>query len=305
MYQRDAFFDRLYEIAKEDRDVVLVVADMAAPALDKYRRDLPHQFINVGIAEQNAILIVSGLALSGKKVYVYAISPFITLRCLEQIRVSNGINEIPITILGMGTGLGYECDGPTHHLIEDIAIMRAIPNIKVVSLTDSVMAAAFVDITYNRISGTYYLRLEKEDMPSLYDAGFGFSQGMARIVIGSKDMIFATGPMVHVAKDVAEKLGGIGVIDIFEFPVRAQQFIEMAKDAENIITLEEHFLPGGLGSAACEILSDYHLPVRVKRLGLVHRYDYSHKYGGREVMRAHHGIDKASIEREVKTFLRR
>ncbi|MGE5294008.1 MAG: hypothetical protein ACM3VT_04215, partial [Solirubrobacterales bacterium] len=159
MTQRDAFFERLYELARKDKDIVIVAADMSAPALDQFRTDLPGQFVNVGIAEQNAIQIASGLAMTGKKAFAYAISPFITLRCLEQIRVSNGIMGIPITIVGMGTGFSYCSDGPTHHLIEDLAIMRAIPNIRIMNVTDNVMARSLADMTCGGIEGATYIRL--------------------------------------------------------------------------------------------------------------------------------------------------
>ena len=139
--QRDAFWSRVYEAAREDRDIVVITADMGAPALDAFRSDLPAQFINVGIAEQNAVSVGTGLALAGKKVFVYAIAPFITLRCLEQIRVGQGIMGIPLTLVGVGAGFGYEESGPTHHLVEDIAVMRAIPGLTVHSVSDAVMAA--------------------------------------------------------------------------------------------------------------------------------------------------------------------
>ena len=134
--QRDAFWSRGYEAAREDRDIVVITADMGAPALDAFRSDLPAQFINVGIAEQNAVSVGTGLALAGKKVFVYAIAPFITLRCLEQIRVGQGIMGIPLTLVGVGAGFGYEDSGPTHHLVEDLAVMRAMPNMTVVAPGD-------------------------------------------------------------------------------------------------------------------------------------------------------------------------
>ena len=182
--QRDAFFDRLYQLARNDRDIVIVAADMSAPSLDKFRRDLPAQFVNVGIAEQNAILIASGLSISGKKAFAYAIAPFITLRCLEQIRVNNAIMGIPITIVGMGTGLSYSSDGPTHHLIEDLACMRVFPNIRIISVTDSVMASACADEAYKATSSTY-IRLDKDMYPDLYPPDTDFSAGLSRVIVGN------------------------------------------------------------------------------------------------------------------------
>ncbi|UCC98615.1 MAG: hypothetical protein JSW66_01720 [Phycisphaerales bacterium] len=305
--QRDAFFDRLYELAREDVNIVIVAADMSAPALDKFRRDLPAQFVNVGIAEQNAIVIASGLALTGKKVFAYAIAPFITLRCLEQIRVANAIMHIPITIVGMGTGLSYDSDGPTHHLIEDVAVLRAFANIEIHSITDAVMAAAYADISCTKKKANY-IRLDKDFYPVIYDGGFDFSHGLARLREGKDNIIIATGPMVHVANAIAGSPGfeglDIGVVDVFEIPINESTLLETIDGVKKIITLEEHFLPGGLGSAICEILNDNEMPVPVKRLGLDINAGYQHcyKYGGRELIRRCHGIDRRSLEQAISEY---
>src|SRR5208337_802879 len=168
--QRDAFWEALYEVAKDNHDVIVISADMGAPALDVFKRDLPGQFLNVGIAEQNAITIAAGLSLAGKKVFTYAIAPFITLRCLEQIRVENAIMNIPITIVGVGAGFGYPDSGPTHHLVEDIAILRAMPHITINSMTDGVMSSAFAQLSCTG-KNTNYIRLERQQFPDLYQPG--------------------------------------------------------------------------------------------------------------------------------------
>lgn len=302
--QRDAFFQKLYERARQDPNIVIVAADMSAPALDKFRKDLPAQFVNVGIAEQNAIVIASGLALAGKKVFAYAIAPFITLRCLEQIRVENGIMNIPITIVGMGTGLSYDSDGPTHHLIEDIAVLRAFPNIEIDSMTDCVMAEAYADLSCDKKT-TNYIRLDKDFHPTVYQSDFDFSRGMAKLREGGENVIISTGPMTHVANEIANSRKfedmDIAVVDVFEIPIKESALLEMIDGARKIITLEEHFLPGGLGSAVCEILNDNEVPVFVKRLGLDINAGYKHcyKYGGRELIRGCHGIDRRGVEQAV------
>ncbi|MCP4653314.1 MAG: 1-deoxy-D-xylulose-5-phosphate synthase [Candidatus Omnitrophica bacterium] len=300
--QRDVFFDRVYELARVDRDVIIVSADMSAPALDKFRRDLPMQFVNVGIAEQNAILIASGLAKEGKKVFCYAIAPFITLRCLEQIRVNSCINEIPITIVGMGVGLGYHSDGPTHHLIEDVAIMRSFPGINILNTTDNIMAASLVSIAANS-SVTNYIRLDKDFHDDVYSAGADFSSGLNKIKEGRK-MIVATGAMVHSACEIAAS--DYGVIDLFQIPINREAFIEAINGVEKIITLEEHFLAGGMGSAVCELFNDCDIKISVKRLGLNARagYESCYKYGGREIIRDNFGLGFESIKEEANNFFK-
>lgn len=309
-FQRDAFFDRLYERAKEDKDIVLVVADMSAPALDKFRLELPGQFVNVGIAEQNAIQIASGLALSGKKVFAYAISPFITLRALEQIRVSNCIMAIPITIVGMGTGLSYENDGPTHHLVEDIAVMRAFPNMTIYNITDNNMATAIVDICCDS-GDVNYVRLDKDAYPEIYGIDYDFLSGLFRSWEDKETFILTSGVMAHVGFAVVDSLRlkkdiAVGIMDIFRIPINKPVFLNGIKDAKRLITLEEHFLAGGLGSAVCEILVDERITTPLLRIGMKMEdgYKFSYKYGGRGIIRKHHGIDAESVEAKIIDFIK-
>ena len=304
--QRDAFWTRVYEIAKQHRDVVAISADMGAPALDDFRRNLPSQFVNVGIAEQNAILVASGLCMTGKNVFVYAIAPFIVLRCLEQTRVLNAIMDNPITIVGVGAGFGYEDSGPTHHITEDIAIMRAMPRIEVNSITDSVMASAFADISYN-MKTTNYVRLDRLLSPDVYHANSDFSEGLSVLKKSNDVYIVATGNMVHAALEIARHLEKrkihVGVIDVYKIPINTSTFIKLIRKSKKLISLEEHFLPGGLGSAVCEVLNDNNVFVPLKRLGLPIDKNYCYKYGGRETIRGYYGVDKRSIEKEVINFV--
>ena len=310
--QRDAFWNKVYERAQTDKNVIVVSADMGAPALDKFRKDFPQQFVNVGIAEQNGILIATGLVLTGKKVFVYAIAPFITLRCLEQIRVNNAIMNIPLTLVGVGAGFGYEDSGPTHHIIEDIAIMRAMPHITINSISDSIMASAFADISCD-MKTTNYVRLDRLVLPQLYDENTDFSQGLS-ILKNSKDYyIISTGSMIHSALDVARQLEKenieIGVIDVYTLPMQESIFVKAVQMAKKLITLEEHFLPGGFGSAVCEVLQDNNLVIPVKRIGLSHDKGYCYQYGGRnkgrDVIRTYYGLDIMTVKKTVKQFLDR
>lgn len=307
VYQRDAFWSEIYKIAKIDKDVVVISADMGAPSLDAFRKDLASQFINAGIAEQNATLIASGLTLMGKKVYTYGIAPFVTLRCLEQVRVENAIMGIPITIVGVGTSFGYDDSGPTHHLIEDIAIMRAMPNIDIYSITDSVMAKELAHITHHS-KRTSYLRVERKLYPNIYDENSDFSQSFATLFPGEADIILSTGSMTFVAIEIADELNrqgfSIGVIDVYKFPVNEGLLIEKLKNARKIFSLEEHFLPGGFGSMIAEILVDNDIRIPLKRLGLSHAKSYCYQYGGREEIRKYYGIGKEDIKMAILSKLR-
>jgi len=300
---RDSFWSRLYDIAKKDRDVIILAADMGAPALDKFKRDLSSQFVNTGIAEQNTILIASGLTLGGKKVFAYAIAPFITLRCYEQIKVELAAMNIPVTLVGVGAGFSYDESGPTHHTLEDLSIMRTLPNITINNITDNVMATAFADISYKSTSPNY-IRLDRELLPIIYKKGSDFSAGLT-VLKESKDVyIVATGNMVHRALEVTEELKkhslDVGLIDLYTFPINEKLFLEVVGKAKRIITLEEHILFGGLGSAVAEVLADNDKFIPMKRIGLNLRKGYCYKYGGRGNIQSLYCLDKKNI---LKTIL--
>lgn len=301
--QRDAFWNRVYELAKENHDIIVISADMGAPALDKFRRDLSGQFINTGIAEQNTILIAAGLALEGKKVFATAIAPFITLRCYEQIRVNLAGMKIPVTLVGVGAGFSYDDSGPTHHSLEDVSIMRILPNMMVNTATDSIMAAGFVDLSL-KMSGPNYVRLDRKILPTIYQKGSDFSSGLTVLKPVKEITIVANGNMVHRALEVAEELKRhsveIGVIDLYTLPINEELFLKTIENSRIIITLEEHTLPGGLGSAVAEVLVDNRKRIFLKRIGLDLRKGYCYKYGGRESIQSLYGLDKNTL---VKTIL--
>ncbi|HAM39142.1 MAG TPA: 1-deoxy-D-xylulose-5-phosphate synthase [Elusimicrobia bacterium] len=306
--QRDAFWDKILEKARADKNVIVISADMGAPSLDVIRKELPSQFINVGIAEQNAIIIGAGLALTGKKVFVYAIAPFITIRCLEQIRVECGIMNIPMTIVGVGVGFGYEDSGPTHHLLEDIAMMRCLPNMTIHTMTDSNMSSSFGEIAYESNSPNY-IRVYRQTLPDIYDKNHDFRKGLS-VLKKSKDYyIVSCGSMTHTAIEVSEKLAknkiNIGVIDAYTIPINQKLFLDTIKGVKKIITMEENFLPGGLGSTICEILSDNEISIPVKRLGLPLEKAYCYEYGGRDIIRAFYGLDNNNMERKIKEFIKK
>ena len=299
---RDAFWSRLYEIAKNNKDIVVISADMGAPALDNFRRDLPGQFVNTGIAEQNTILIAVGLALEGKKVFATAIAPFISLRCYEQIRVNLAGMKLPVTLVGVGAGFSYNDSGPTHHTLEDVSIMRILPNMIVNTATDSVMTAGFTDLSL-KMSGPNYVRLDRKILPNIYEQETDFSQGLAVLKPVKEINIVATGNMVHRALEVSEELKKqgleIGVIDLYTLPINEKLFLDTINNAKKIVTLEEHTLPGGLGGAVVEVLADNNKFIPIKRIGLDLRKGYCYKYGGRANIQSLYGLDKESLTKTI------
>lgn len=304
--QRDAFFNKLYEIAKKDRDVILVSADMGAPSLDKFREDLSRQYVNVGIAEQNMVTVATGLALGGKTVFMYAIMPFVTLRCYEMLKVELSMMNIPVTAVGVGSGISYDDSGPTHHSTEDIAIMRALPNMTILNSTDSIMAAKFAKMTC-KISGPHYVRLDRGKLPPLYKPDSDFSAGLTSFKTGKDVCIVATGNMVHRAIEISSSLAehsvDAGVVDLYRLkPINEKLLLKSIEPSKCIVSLEENFLNGGMGSAVAEVLVDNNKPMQLKRFGLPDEYIF--KYGGRNNMQTLGRLDNDSITKSILKWLK-
>lgn len=291
---RDAFFDKVYDLMLKDKNIMVVSADMGAPSLDKIRA-LKDQFLNVGIAEQNMITIASGLALSGKKVFVYAIMPFATLRCYEMIKCCICLMNLPVTIVGVGAGFGYSDSGPTHHSTEDISIMRALPYMNILSPSNSDMASFMVSVP----DKPAYVRLDRDVLPYI-NRGSSWEvrcpdEGMDYLREG-KTTIITTGNMVHTAL----KIKKCGVLDLYKLkPVNEKLLLRHMEKMERIVTLEEHVLAGGLGSLVAEIMADNGILKPLKRIGIKDKYVYDY---GRERLQEICEIDVGSITRTIQNW---
>jgi transketolase len=297
---RDSFINEVYNFAKEDREVMIVSADMGAPSLDKFRIELGSQFLNVGIAEENMISVASGLASEGKKPYTIAIMPFTTSRCHEFIKLNLGLMKIPVRVIGIGTGFSYDDSGPTHHTTEDIAIMRAIPNLTIFSPSDSVSAAKIAKISYRENKPTY-IRLDRKVQPLIYDENETFEAGFKELRKGFDICIISTGNMVSEAIKVAKKLEEtgkiIGVIDLYRLKPINPEIIKILSKYQKIISLEEQLLDGGFGSIISELITDNSLQLKLKRIGLS---NYIYCYGGRENIQKVCKIDADSVVKEIE-----
>jgi len=300
---RDAFFDALYEIAKRDRDVVFLTADTGAWSLNRFRSDFPDQFINMGIAEQNMVSVAAGLTLSGKKVFIYAIIPFVTQRCFEQIKIDLCAMGLPVTIVGSGPGLAYASDGPTHHAVEDVSVMRALPGVTIFSPCDQYSAAASAMLSYES-DGPVYVRIDKGKFPKKYNNTTRFNQGAISLLEGTDVLIISTGIMIQRALELADKAKAhgiqMGIIDLFRIKPLNEKFLEaQINKYKSIITLEEHTLIGGIGSAISEFMHDKGIILPLKRVGLPDQY--CNKYGSREWMQQYLGLD--SLDEIEKGFI--
>lgn len=298
---RDAFFNEVYAIALKDPNVIFLTADMGAFSLDAFKKDLSSQYINVGVAEQNLVSIAAGLALGGKKVFIYSIAPFVTQRCYEQIKVDLSCMRLPVTIIGSGPGITYSSDGPTHHAIQDVAIMRALPEMTILNPSDPATATAAAKISYKN-DGPVYVRIDKGKLPLLYDDEEDFSDGLALLKKGRDLMIITTGVMVHQAFKVIDELAkhsiDAGIIDLYRIkPINEELLLSIIEKSNRIATLEEHSIIGGIGSAISEILVDNGKTYPLKRIAITDKNCVG--YGDREWMYSFYDLDVNSITKTI------
>lgn len=304
---RDACFEELRKIATADRNVVVLTDDMGAFALEQLKRELASQYFNMGIAEQNIVSVAAGLALGGKRPFIYGISTFVTMRCYEQIRVDLCCMNLPVTIIGSGAGYTYGSDGPTHHATQDVAIMRALPEMTIYNPSDAVLTAGVVRRAYED-PGPKYIRIEKGVLPRLYAEGHqDFRRGFEILKTGRDVMLTATGFMVHKAARVSEELCrhglDVGILDLYRVkPVDAKALREALQPARRLAILEEHSLIGGASSLLCEMQVDEDRRRPMLRFGLPDTHCY--EYGNREWLLTRHGLDVETVTARLLEWVR-
>lgn len=302
---RDAFFDEIYNIGANE-DVIFITADADAFGLRRFKKDFPEQFINIGVAEQNMIAVAAGLALSGKRVFIYAIIPFITMRCYEHIKVNICSMHLPVTIIGAGAGLSFGFDGPTHHAVHDIAVMRILPEISIYNPSDSLMAKKCADIAY-KTNTPVYIRLDKGTIKQIYNDNEEFSDGLSLLNHGKDVCIVSTGIMVHNALKAAERLLkdniDAGVIDIYRLkPISGKMLIDILSAYKYVFTLEENSIVGGLGTIISEIVADNKLSVYLKRIAI--KDEQSFRYGERDWLHEYYGLDATAVANTILESLK-
>lgn len=317
--QRDAFISRLFERAKADKDIYFISVDMGAAALDTWREELPNQFFSAGIAEQNAINFAAGLAAAGKKPYVYFMACWVA-RCFEQIRYSCAMAGNAITILGNGVGLGYSPAGPAHEPTEDIAYMRSLCGIEIVSPCNALFTEHLADLTCDKPK-LRYIRLERsypKELENVYEAStvsapflerglFPVKTNPAETIPNGKPSIclLSSGYLLARAIKVWEHLVAEGykaaVVDLWKIkPVDPLLFQKTIKGYQLIVTLEEQTLSGGFGSVVCELLADAKYKKDLLRFGLPERYIFEN--ASRDYLLDHNGLSVDSIYNTITAY---
>lgn len=201
---RLSFFSALYKIMQRDKNAVLLAGDVGAITMDDIRTGFPDRCINVGIAEGNMMGVAAGMAMSGKTVFVFTFVPFVTMRCYEQLRIDVCLHNLSVKVIGVGPGVDYSTLGPTHHGLEDIALMRSLPSMQILSPCDDTQATAFCQMAYSS-PGPFYIRLDRNGQPLVYSTDQqDFSQGLKTLKDGKDILILATGKMVLTALSATE-----------------------------------------------------------------------------------------------------
>ena len=303
---RQIFMRALLDEAQKDPSIFVVTTDArGSAALDEFAKALPRQFVEAGIAEQDAVGIGAGLARSGKKVFVCGPACFHASRSVEQVRIDAAYADLDVKIVGVSGGVSYGALGATHHSLHDFALYRSIPNMKVIVPSDAAQAELMArKLAHTR--GPVYLRMGRNPVPDSYEPGAArFEIGVANTLMKGDDCaLVSCGEALHYALDAARKLasGGIAcnLLDMPTIkPLDEEAILEAARRCGSVITIEEHYAKGGLGGAVAELLAE-RLPLPMRILGFPDEYLPA---GSSEELFAHCGLDSDGIVRSVKAFL--
>lgn len=301
---RKKFIECLIKEARNDERIFLITPDLGFSILEGFQQEFPDRFLNTGIAEQNAIGVAAGLALSGKIVYVYSIVPFVTMRCFEQVRLDIAYMKTNVRIVGYGAGFTYGSAGATHHSIEDISIMRSLPNMTVCCPGDNLEVEAITkqSVLYQ---GPMYIRLGKWMNSNIQQESQNITIGKASTLTEGNDIaLIATNTMLLSAKLLTDKLIANGkkpiLISMHTIkPFDKEVILKLIEKNIPIVTIEEHNIIGGLGSTVAEVIADSGKGVKFKRIAIPD--EFSHYVGDQEFIKEKFGLK--NLEKEVYNLI--
>jgi transketolase len=300
---RDTFIRVLEEIVEKDKDVFLITGDLGFGVVKNFWETYPDQFINAGVAEQNMTGLATGMALEGKTVFTYSIGNFPTLRCLEQIRNDAAYHNANVKIVAVGGGFSYGPLGMSHHATEDIAILRALPDVMVMAPGDIVETEAAVRAIYEW-QGTCYLRLGRGGGKQIHKKPINFQVGKAiQLIAGDKVAIFSTGEILDQANLATIELNDRGIsTSLYSFPtvkpIDSETIKQCAEEVDLIVTVEEHNVFGGFGSAVSEVIASMN-GNRAKQIFVSLEDTYSSIVGDQDYLRDIYGISSKKIVQKI------
>ena len=294
---REAFGNKLVELGKSNPNIVVLDADLACSTqTKKFHQAFPERFFNVGIAEQDLIGTASGLALTGKTVFAATFAVFATGRTYDQIRTSVCYQDVDVKIIGSHGGVTVGEDGATHQALEDVALMRGLPNMMVIVPADCNECAQAVEFAAN-YNKPVYIRLARTNLPDIYSSDYKFNPYKANVLKEGADVtIVSNGDVLAEACKAVDILSEKGVnVELISAPVvkpfDKETLIASAKKTKFVVTLENHSINNGLGSAVCEILSE-NCPTKTIRIGVNDQFGQS---GTPKELLAFYGLDAQSV----------
>ncbi|WP_094550798.1 transketolase family protein [Petroclostridium xylanilyticum] len=304
---RDAYGEVLVKIGRENKNVVVLDADVASSSKSiLFGKEFPDRFFNVGIAEANMAAMAAGLATTGKIPFVNTFAAFMVLRAADSIRSLISYTNLNVKLAGTYAGLSDSYDGASHHAIADIAFMRALPNMTVISVADAVeteMATRAV-VDYK---GPVYLRLSRAEVPIIFDTSYNFEIGKGvQLTDGNDVTIVATGYMVQKALEAADQLKAKGikarVVNIHTIkPIDKELLVKCAQETGAVVTAEEHNIYGGLGAAVAEVLTKEY-PIPMEYVGV---QDVFAESGDYEQLLKKYGLSAENIVYKVESVVKR
>ena len=299
---RNAFVETLIKLAEKDKDVYLLTGDLGFSVFETFAKKFPNRFLNCGIAEQNMMGVAAGLALSGKKPYVYSIIPFVTIRCLEQIKDDVAYQNLNVKVVGVGGGYSYGYLGATHHATEDIAMIRVLPNFKVFAPGDSVETKNLMIEAYKK-KGPAYFRLTNVGGKVTHHNKDKIKIGEPFVFNKGKDgTLIVNGIFLGIGKDLIGELKKMGynfkLISLPTLkPINEESLWKELKNQKLVFSLEEHSLIGGMGTALAEILSEKELKGTLKRIASPDKF--FPKVGKAEYIREKYHLTKEQIKKYI------
>jgi transketolase len=291
---RKTSLDAVYELAKKDERIVFIGSDLGVGTLDQFKKELPDRFFMEGVSEANIVGMAAGLALEGKIVYVNTIATFLTRRCFEQVVLDLALHEANVRLIGSGGGVVYAPLGPTHLAIDDIAIMRAIPNMTIVAPCDANEMKRLMPLTVEH-RGPLYIRLGKGGDPIVStDAPFAIGRAIP-MAAGRDVLLVSTGITLKIVLDAAAGLEANGISTAVLHmhtikPLDVDGFMRLAAPVDAIVVIEEHTILGGLGGALAEVVAEagFEPAKRFKRIGIPDIFP--HGYGSQASMMTRYEI---------------
>lgn len=303
---RKAFIKKLTQLVNKNKDIYLLTGDLGFSIFDEFQKDFPDNYLNVGLSEANMIGMAAGLALAGKQVFVYSIIPFVTLRCLEQIRNDLCYQRLPVKIIGVGEGLSYGTAGATHHALEDIAIMSALPEMTVIAPGDPIEVECTVEKSLE-LKGPCYIRLVKSGEPILHKKEFIFKIGKSIVLKNGGDItIISTGNMLETALKVYDILKkeniNCKIVSMHTIkPIDREIIVKSANNMDIIVSIEEHSKIGGLGSHIASVILEERLNIKYLQIALPDTF--IHTVGSQNYLREIYGLTPVQISAKILNFI--